>query len=345
HIAGGHLAQSRDELSKASVTTVIATLLGAAAAAGGALSGSPEAANIGVAIMQGGRQIARRAWLRYARGQESVADQAAARYLRATGQSSKGMLTMFSRLADQLLVSVRNIDPYAISHPLPRERISLLERLARDSPYFNDQDPAKLQLRHDMMLAKLLAFTGRPDRVFRRYKTNSLPARYARAIALYRSADLRRAIKAIDALIASNPKYPYFWELKGQALLEAGKARQAVPVLKKAVALAPRAALIRILFAQALLQTNNPALLATAIAELKKALVTERRSPFAYRQLAMAYGKAGDKPRAELASAQEFLVRGDLRQAKRFAKRAAKKLKTGTRDWLIADDILKISGR
>ncbi len=64
----------------------------------------------------------------------------------------------------------------------------------------------------------------------RRYPLSdtSLPARYARAISAYRHGDMRDAIAQIDSLIQTQPSNPYFYELKGQALLEGGRPAEAV---------------------------------------------------------------------------------------------------------------------
>jgi predicted Zn-dependent protease len=54
------------------------------------------------------------------------------------------------------------------------------------------------------------------------------------------SAGPRPASEQIDGLIKEDPTNPYFWELKCPALFEGGKAAAAIPVLDKAVTLAPR---------------------------------------------------------------------------------------------------------
>lgn len=347
HIAGGHLVRMREEINRATVTSIVTAMLGAAAAAGGALTGNSDVTTAGAAIIRGSGGVGQRSFLKYARAQESAADQAAVRYLEATGQSAKGMLTLFDRLSDQMLVSIRNVDPYAISHPLPRERISLLERLAKSSRYFNREDTPNLQLRHDLMRAKLVAFLGRPGTISRKYKfaDDSLPARYARAIASYRTSNVRRAVADIDTLISSLPKYPYFWELKGQALLESGRAREALKPLSTAVKLAPDQPLLRILLAQALLQTNRAQDVDPAIQQLRRALQTERRSSFAFKQLASAYSKKGQKARAQFYTAQEMIIRGQLDRAIVFAKRARDGLKRGSPEWVAADDIVNLKRR
>ena len=180
------------------------------------------------------------------------------KFLAATGQSAKGMYDTFKRLSDQILFAAQNADPYMQSHPMPAERVAALEIIAKNSPNWDKKDPPELQLRHDMMRAKLTGFLDRGDTVARRYPLSdtSLPARYARAIATYRHADLRAAIGQIDGLIQAQPNNPYFYELKGQALLEGGKPAEAIAPLHRAIQLAPHPALIQVLLAQALNASN-----------------------------------------------------------------------------------------
>ena len=65
-------------------------------------------------------------------GEQSVADRAAVTFMNKAGISSRGMLKTFSRFADQTLFSAQYTDPYAQSHPMPRERLSALETIARN---------------------------------------------------------------------------------------------------------------------------------------------------------------------------------------------------------------------
>ena len=290
HLAGGHLQGLRNEMARAQALGMIATLLGAGVAAAGAASGSSSGTRAGAAATTIGPGIARRSLLSYRRGQETSADSAALTYLKATGQSARGMLTTFRRFADQALFSKQYVDPYVLSHPMANERISQLERLASKSPHFDKSDPAQLQLRHDLMRAKLSGFIEAPGRVQRRFPRTdkSLAADYARAIVAYRTGSLRPALKRIDGLIRQSPNYPYFHELKGQALLEAGKARQAVAPLRKAVSLAPSPGLIRILLGHALLETGNARNLKDAIGNLKAGLGAEPLAAIGYRHLSTA---------------------------------------------------------
>jgi predicted Zn-dependent protease len=225
---------------------------------------------------------------------------------------------------------------------MPRERISQLENIARTSPYFDKKDPPQLQFRHDMMRAKLSGFTDRPDQVFRRYppSNNGLPARYARAISTYRHGNINSAVAQINALIAEQPKNPYFHELKGQALLESARVRDSIPPLQQAVALSNGAPLIRMLLGQALVATGDAALLEDAIRQLRLALDREPNAPLGWRQLAIAYGRKGDVANADLASALAYFNDADFRNARALALRAKTRFPTASPGWLKADDIV-----
>jgi predicted Zn-dependent protease len=343
HIAGGHLSRLREELANAQTASIIAMLLGAGAAIAGGRSGQIGGNVAGVSIVAP-QEMIRRSLLSYQRQQEEQADRAGVKFLTMTGQSPKGMYETFKRFADQILFSSRSIDPYVQSHPMPAERVAALEGIARQSPYWDKTDPPELQLRHDMMRAKLSGFMERPDTVARRYPLtdNSLPARYARAISTYRHGDLRKAVEQIDALIRTQPNNPYFYELKGQALLEGGHPAEAIAPLRHAVSLAPQPALIQMLLGQALVATNNPKNADEAIATLRNALAREPDAPGAYSQLAMAYGRKGDLGEADLASAQAAFTRGDVKTARELAARAKTRLPVGSPAWVRADDIVSV---
>lgn len=344
HIAGGHLARMREQLANAQTAAIIAILLGAAALGAGVAAGPNS--GIGQAapgVILGPQEAIRRTLLSYQRGQEEAADRAAVTFLNATHQSSLGMLETFRRFANDQLFLSQQVDPYLLSHPTATSRISQLETLARKSPYYNKKDPPELQFRHDMMRAKIAGFLDRPEAVLRRYpqSNRSLPAQYARAISAYRWGNLRSAFSLIDGLIAQQPRNPYFYELKGQALIEAGRAKEAVVPLKQAVALSNGAALIRMMYGQALVQSGDPALARQAIEELRIALQKEPNAPVGHRQIAIAYARTGDRANADLSSATAAFNEGDFKTAKMLATRAQGQFKTGSPGWLRADDIIK----
>ena len=347
HIAGGHLARLGNELDRASVTSIVGMLLGVAATVGGAMSGNSSATGAGKGIMLGSQGLAQRNLLTYQRSMEASADQAALKYLTSSGQSAKGMLTLFDKLANQSIASLRDVSPYALSHPMPFERVRNLEVKAKQSPHFDKKDPPELMLRHQLMQAKLAGFREPAQTVFQRYPSSdkSLPSRYARAIAMYRQGDMKNALPVLDGLVRDLPQNPYFWELKGQALLESGRPADAVVPLRKAIDLLPNSGLIQIMLAQALIGTDNKANAQQAVKMLKQAQRSEGDTPALYSYLGMAYGKLGDVPRAELATAEAAYLRGDRKLAIDKAKSAQSLFKTGSPEWIRANDILTFSSR
>ncbi|MCA6107262.1 M48 family metalloprotease [Bradyrhizobium cenepequi] len=343
HLAGGHLAKLREQLAHAQTQMIIAMLLGAGAMVAGVRGGSNNGlANAGAAAVSAPQEVIRRTLLSYQRQQEENADRAGVKFLSATGQSAKGMYDTFKRFTDESLFAARGADPYLMSHPMPADRVAALAEIARSSSYWDKKDDPALQLRHDMVRAKISAFMERPETVYRRYpaSNSSLPARYARAISTYLHGDLRSALAQIDGLIQAQPNNAYFYELRGQALLEGGRPAEAIAPLRRAVQLSGNAPLIEMLLGQALVATNNNAYTDEAISILRAAVAREGEAPIGYTQLAMAYGRRGDYAQADLASAQAAYLRGDSKTARELASRAKTRFPIGTPGWVKADDIV-----
>ena len=343
HMAGGHLSRLREQLANAQTASIIAMLLGAGAMVAGAATGnSTNAGQIGMAALTGPQEMIRRSLLSYQRAQEESADRAGVKFLNATQQSAKGMYTTFKRFASDMMMISSRVDPYQQSHPMPTERVAALEDLIKTNPYWDKLDPPELQARHDMMRAKLAGFLERQDSVMRRYPSSdtSLPARYARAITAYRFLGLAVSMPQIDSLIQTQPNNPYFYELKGQALLEGARPAEAIAPLRRAAALAPNAALIRIMLGQALVATGENRYSDEAISLFRVAMQREPEVPEVYSQLAMAHGRKGELAEADLASAQAALARGDQKTARELAARAKTRFPTGSPGWVKSDDIV-----
>jgi predicted Zn-dependent protease len=334
HIDGAHVAAMRSRMAREQTRMLLLRLLGIGAAI---LSGS------GGAVVAADEIIVR-GFLAERRQQESAADQAGLRFLNATRQSGLGMLETFERLGQQNR-AFSEANPYLQSHPIERVRISHLRDAVTSSPYYGVKDPPELQLRHDLMRAKLFGFTTPPQDVYRTYPASNttLAARYARAIARNCSGNCAQAVPEIDALIQEQPANPFFWELKGHVYAREGKHVQAVPPLRKALQLlGGRSSLIKMELAKSLVEMNDPGQLDEAIRLLEPALEASGEDAAGFTVLARAYAAKQRISEADLAMARAHLIRGDREQAVIFAKRAQAKLAPGSRAWLKADDIIKI---
>jgi predicted Zn-dependent protease len=336
HIEGGHLARVNDALKRSTAESILAFVLGAAAAA----AGRPD---VGGAVIAGGQGVAMRNFFQYSRTQEGAADAAAMRYLDATGQSARGLLDFFNILSQEELLAPERQDPYLRTHPLTRDRIDALADFVGKSANSNTPVKPEFQASYARMVAKLHGFLDPPAMTERRYPPDdrSIPARYARAIAAYRGGHSDEAVAAIDKLIAEEPRDPYFYELKGQILFEAGRPAEAIKPYERAVQLMSDAPLTRIDLARVQLALNNPDYLAPAVANLRAALAEEERTPFVWRQLAIALGRQGDMANSALALAEEAMLLNKRADAKYHAGKAAQMLPQGSPGWLKAQDILK----
>ncbi|WP_072395104.1 M48 family metalloprotease [Hyphomicrobium sp. CS1GBMeth3] len=348
HIAGGHMAALRTRIAKDQTRALLIQLLGIGAMIGGAASGGDAGREIGSAgqgVMMGGNELIMRGLTAERRSQESAADQAGLQYLNATKQSGRGMLATFERFAGEELFSDAHRTAFARTHPVATDRLARLRQLVENSPYYSNTDSPQLQHRHNMMRAKLSGYMEVPTIVFNRYprSDNSLPARYARAIASFRqgTSGFDQGMAGIQSLISEQPNNPYFWEVKGDFEQKAGRPKQAITSLRKALQLHKGdAPLVGVQLAQAMLQTKEPQYSDEAISLLRKAVQREPDNATAYNTLGQAYYDKGMLPQSELARAQGLFYFGALKQAQEFAKRAQAGLQPGSPDWVKADDIV-----
>lgn len=336
HVTGGHAVLNMGGKSATNIS-LLSLLLGAAAAA----AGGGEAA---MGVIMAGQQAAMGKYLAYNRSQEASADAAGAQYLSAAGISGRGSLEFFKKLQSlefRYGYRPKDGDEFYSTHPLTADRVATLQDTYEKDPAWTKPDDAAMQKRFVRARAKLFGFLATPREVLRKYPVtdNSVPARYARAYAYHRESQFDLARKETEALIAVDPNDPYFLELDGQILLEAGKPAEAMVPLRKATELSGNSPLIATLFGHALIATEDPANFREAQEVLKTAVARDRENPFAWYQLGVIYAANGDMPRAYLASAEQQVMSGRMEEALRSAQAAEAGLKEGTPDWLRAQDI------
>ena len=342
HIAGGHLARQQEELKNLSTMQILETLLGGAAVVGGGIAGGGRGGSGGGVTGPGGQGIpgSLSAFLRYTQTQESAADQASITFLERAHQSPKGTLEFLKFLEHQERLTIgRPTTPYLTTHPLTPDRIATFQDAVAHSQYANTPDPPKFIELHQRLVAKLIGFTA-PDLALQRYQEGDrgVPARYARAIALYRKGTIGSALLTLDGLLKDYPSDPYFHELRGQILFENGRAAEAVLSYRRAVQLS-RANILKIDFARALIETNKPDADREAVHNLDLALQTETDSFDLWRLEATAYSRMGNEGMTSLARAEMAVLRGQRSEAQAHATAASHRLPAGTPAWQRAQDI------
>ncbi len=337
HIAGGHQSRRQITVRGAKGPALVALLAGIAAGA----VGGPE---LGSAIIAGGQGATLRGLLRYNRGEEASADQAALNYLARAEVDPRGLYDVFSRFRDQEVLISGNRDPFLQTHPLSTERLQLIERRLDESAGRTYPERADRDYWHARMRAKLIGFLDRPERVLDRLegKPETEISLYKKTVALYKLPDLKQAIAATDRLIAMRPNDPFYIELKGQILFESGNAEAAVPLYRRAAQLAPGEPLLEAGLGRALLALDRPEADAEALRVLKAARNRDLGDGFGLRALATAYARAGDQGMASLATAERFAIAGRMEDAQLHARRASDVLPNGSPGWLRAQDILSM---
>ncbi|MBI1393030.1 MAG: M48 family metalloprotease [Alphaproteobacteria bacterium] len=335
HIAGGHTARSDEVISTATAPMLLSLVL----AAGAVAAGAPQA---GMGILGLGQNIGLANYLKYSRGQEASADSASLEFLEKLGKSGEGALEIWRKLRNTQIIRGQRINPYQQTHPLAVEREEALRERVESSPYFGKEDSPEEVYRLKMIQAKIYGFLQDTKFTLRQFPESdaSDPARYARAVAYYRGADLDKARAEIDALIEAHPDNPYFHELKGQMLFEFGHVAESIEPHRKSVELDPTAALLRVNLGRALLGLEDIGHADEAITELKRAVLLEKDNAFAWFELSRAYGLKGDIPMAHLATAESKYQSGQVGEAAQFAQRALEGLPQGSPDRRRAQDIL-----
>ncbi|MDV7339408.1 M48 family metalloprotease [Terasakiella sp. A23] len=340
HIAGGHLSRLRQKMKGVPAESVIGFILGGAAALAGE-------AGAGAVIALGGQDAAQRSLLSYSRMEEGSADQAAIKYLDETQISSKGLLEFFQILKRDETRRTAEQNPYIRSHPLTAARISAMKSHVDQSPYSDNKLGPEYREMHARMRAKLDAFLLSPTHTMRLYPMGdtSIAARYARAAAYHKNDQMEQAIAEIDSLLQDRPNDPYFHELKGQIFFENGLLDQAVASYEKSVELLPGNPLLLLALGRSYLEQDDPQKRDKAISMLEATVNNDKDYAFAWRQLGIAYGKAGRMAESSLALAEEAFLRRRYKDAAFLSARAEKGLKVGSRQWIQAQDVRLTSER
>ena len=336
HVTGGH-AIGNGGAKAAQGISILSLLLGAAAAAAGA----GEAA---MGVFMAGQQAALGKYLAFSRAQESSADAAGMQYLSKAGISGRGSIAFFSKLQgmEYRRGFTRDADSeFYSTHPMTADRIATLQDSYERDPAWKKPDDSVIEARFQRIKAKLYGYLAEPNNTLVAYPQTmtGVPARYARAYAYHKEALLEKSMAEVDALIASAPNDPYFLELKGQVLLEAGKPLDALASLRRATELTSNQPLIATTFGHALIATEDKGNFQEAERVLKAAVARDRENPFAWYQLGVVYAANGDLARAKLASAEQQVMSLQMPQALRSAEAAEAELPKGSADWLRAQDI------
>lgn len=335
HITGGHVSLSGRGFQEATGITLLSVVLGIAALAAGA-------GEAGAGVLAAGQQAAMGKYLAFSRQQEASTDAAGAKYLNAAGISGKGYLNFFKTMQQlEYRYGITRKVEFMLDHPVSSERVAAISETLQSSPSWGKPLNQDWEERFKRVQAKLDGYLLPPAQALQKYpeSNQTLYAHYARAYAYHRSGYPDKANAEAAALVLAKPEDPFFLEIKGQILLEAGKPKEALAPLRQATIGSRNDPLIATTFGHALIATEDKANYEEAKRVLRTAVARDDQNPFAWVQLGTIYELTGDTPRAALATAERASMMGDSRTAALSARAAMAGIPQNTSDWIRAQDI------
>ena len=333
HTLGGHMAQMSDRMNAEMKRTMLIQALGIGLMVAG---GNPT---LGAGVLAGSSGVAQQSMLAFTRDEERIADNMGVDLMVQAKQNPNGFVTVLEQMHDLTGALESRINPNRINHPLTTERLNnVREQIAQigDDKKWKTADVAE----YELVRAKLVGYLDTAQQVREKYPSHdkSDAAIYARAIANMRGGNLDGARVGTSTLISRNPNNPYFYELLGDIEYQFGHYDDSVSAFEKSLELTGNAPQIQTALALVLSERNKPGDNARAIEMCKRAILSEP-APLAYWVLARAYGDT-DTGRNAWALAEYNKMIGKDAEAKSYAKRAQKKLKKNSPEYIKAGDIL-----
>ena len=281
HISQNHVLFRRNRVQDSVILSGIGYVLGIITA----ITVNPD---VGQAIALATNDITKRMFFLYSRLQEASADQCALRYLDMAKYSKEGLIKMFKYFYSLEAQYRGNIDQYLLSHPLSYDRLLQMQNYRNNNEVneFSVEDINKFK----RVVEKVNAFFNPIDRIVNDKNGIEQLSPYIQSIIFYKQSDISRALEKLDSLILESPEDPYLYELKAQILYKVGDIKQSVENYKLALRFAFDDVLIKLEMSHALLLYDYK----EAVNYLEQITYQEPDNVFAWKQLAVAYGKVGD---------------------------------------------------
>ena len=334
HLKAGHVPRRDAAIAEANSANALTALAAIAVVAGGG-------GNAAAGVLIGGQDQVTRRLLQTIRYDEAVADEIGLSLLDKSGISANGLRDMMQRMAAQRALPESRQSRYYQTHPDAAERLSIYQDHVSRQTGKTTPISAEILAVVDRLETKMRAYVEPPQSVLAQFDDgDALNDLYAKSIALYRRGELEQAMTVIDNLIKMAPQDAFFHEFSGDILLSMGKPDAAAQAYEQAISIRPDSPQILLNYGRALIASSKTTNLTKAISALEQARDGEPKWTFAYRQLAIAYGRAGQFAAADITLADEALMAGDTNQAVKMAKRSLSYGSVRTEIQNRADDIL-----
>ena len=335
HTLGGHMAQMSSRMAAEMKRALVIQALGVGLMVAG---GNPS---LGAGVMAGAGGVAQQSMLAFSRDEERIADDMGVDIMARAGLDPNAFIDVFEQMREMSDAFESRVNPNRVNHPLTAERLNNV-REKIDKTKIKKQNKKTLSRQaaaYELVRAKLIGYLDNSARVLTAYpySDKSDAGVYARAIANMRGGNLDAARIGAQTLIKNNSENPYFYELLGDIEFQFGHYDDSVVAYEKSLELLPDAPQIQTALALVLNERNKPDDKKRA-AELARTAILYEPSPLAYWVLAQTF--ADGDGRADWAMAEYYNMNNDEKNAKSYARRARKKLKPDTPEYIKSGDIL-----
>ena len=335
HTLGGHMAQMSSRMDAEMKRALVIQALGIGLMFAG---GNPS---LGAGVMAGAGGVAQQSMLAFSRDEERIADDMGVDIMARAGLDPNAFMVVFEQMRDMSDAFESRVNPNRINHPLTSERLkNVREKIDKTKiAKQNKKQITRQNAEYELVRAKLIGYLDNSARVLTTYpySDKSDAAVYARAIANMRGGNLDAARTGAQTLISRKPEIPYFYELLGDIEFQFGHYDDSVVAYEKSLELLPDAPQIQTALALVLNERNKPGDKARAM-ELTRTAILVEPTPLAYWVLSQTF-ENGDG-RADWAMAEYYSMNSDKKNAQTYAKRARKKLKSDTPEYIKSGDIL-----
>lgn len=308
HVTQRHIARSIRAEGRQSLASAAAIL---AAILIGAATGTPDAAQAGIAIAQG---TALQQRINFTRANEYEADRVGIGYLAAAGFDVNAMPDFFETLGRHAGLGGQQVPEFFQTHPVTANRIAESRNRAAQvrRPPQPESETFPLARERLRVIAAAEDADVEPYYAARRKRGGGDPElgdRYGEALVRLRAGDGAAAAAILQPLVAGHEGLTLLHATLGQALLAAGRTDAALASFRHALALFPRNVPLSVRYAEALMSAGR----AREAHELLLDLFNNvPPTPEQIRLTALAASSAGDTGDAYYYMSEYHIANGDL---------------------------------
>lgn len=325
HVTQNHLSRGVEEAQRVSVPLMLATL--GAVVAGGLAGGMSGDAVQG--LMAGGLGLAQQLQINYTRQNEAEADRIGIGLMARAGYDPTGMAAFFDTLNRYSRAMGDGPPEYLRTHPLTVGRLAeARERAERLQPAGSREDTGF----HFAQARLRVLMEHQPEKAVHHFRTRldegSGPedaTRYGLALALIRSARLDAAGEQVNWLLEEDPERQIYRLLHAELLLNRNQVEDSLAELESLHHAYGSSRVITLSYAEALLHEDHPERAQQAAELLRRQARLSPGDIYITDLLARAANRAGDEIRAAEAVAENYYLRGGLKQAIEQLERVARR--------------------